>query len=771
MNTRFLSIVMLLIITVSIARAQEYSPWALHRGDDSIDCEINYSALVADAALGKSGEDIISYKGGALWSWKEDIQAKGNALYALNLYGVEVFNIDDISNPELVKRIKLELSYGYNLMKVYNDLLFVGCYDRMYIFDISDPLNPVELSKTILSGGVNKIMVENDTAYVGIQRLGNEYSNEPAFYIFSIENPTQPQVIGKYTSPTSARQDCRHFVKVGEYIYSVDYWESRLEIISIADPTRPQRENVLDLNKVLDVLYLDGYLYVINGDTLLNVYNLSNPIQPALVNQYGLDNFLSMEEYNGDIYLVVPGSSASSAKIETLDISAPGIINGIKDYVQLHKTDRTYNIGFINNYALIPENYLGFTIVDISDPGDMHKTREYVHEGLWQRDVAAKGDIAYLINHGSSAMTNMYMLMTLDISDKANPQLINQQRTCDYCYLETVNLYDTLLFTSLCLGTNVYSLSDPTNPVYLSEFYTYDSGQVYYAAARDTLIFAGCNSKGLAIGSIADPYNPRLIAAVTGDFLARGLLQIGNLIYVCAWTDDEVIPFLNHRKLLTVDISDPANPVMVDELHLTDSYDVNLSPPQKKGNYLYIPGLDDGFFIVDISNPTHPDLANTYQLPIPNVVGAKSPEDVWDLEIRRDYLVLMASFSMQVFDISDPINPQLIQYEPYYGPNIRFDIEGNYIYTASNYGFGIFEMNLPPVDCGDANADETVNVSDAVYLINYIFVGGSSPDSFEAADTNCDGSVNVSDAVYIINYVFVNGNGPCDTNGDGIPNC
>lgn len=73
--------------------------------------------------------------------------------------------------------------------------------------------------------------------------------------------------------------------------------------------------------------------------------------------------------------------------------------------------------------------------------------------------------------------------------------------------------------------------------------------------------------------------------------------------------------------------------------------------------------------------------------------------------------------------------------------------------------------------CGDANADESVNVSDAVFIINYVFVGGDTPNPIESADANCDSSVNVSDAVYIINFVFVGGNDPCDTNGDSIPDC
>ncbi len=72
---------------------------------------------------------------------------------------------------------------------------------------------------------------------------------------------------------------------------------------------------------------------------------------------------------------------------------------------------------------------------------------------------------------------------------------------------------------------------------------------------------------------------------------------------------------------------------------------------------------------------------------------------------------------------------------------------------------------------GDTNGDFLVNVSDAVYLINYIFISGPEPLPLESAEVNCDGEVNVSDAVWIINYIFTGGYAPGDTNGDGIPDC
>ena len=63
--------------------------------------------------------------------------------------------------------------------------------------------------------------------------------------------------------------------------------------------------------------------------------------------------------------------------------------------------------------------------------------------------------------------------------------------------------------------------------------------------------------------------------------------------------------------------------------------------------------------------------------------------------------------------------------------------------------------------CGDADGNLVVNVSDAVYLISYVFAAGPPPIPFDAGDANCDGVVNISDAVYLIAYIFSGGPAPC----------
>lgn len=63
--------------------------------------------------------------------------------------------------------------------------------------------------------------------------------------------------------------------------------------------------------------------------------------------------------------------------------------------------------------------------------------------------------------------------------------------------------------------------------------------------------------------------------------------------------------------------------------------------------------------------------------------------------------------------------------------------------------------------CGDANGDDIVNITDAVYLIQFIFNSGPTPCPYIAADSNCDEIVNITDAVYLIQYIFNGGPAPC----------
>ena len=62
--------------------------------------------------------------------------------------------------------------------------------------------------------------------------------------------------------------------------------------------------------------------------------------------------------------------------------------------------------------------------------------------------------------------------------------------------------------------------------------------------------------------------------------------------------------------------------------------------------------------------------------------------------------------------------------------------------------------------CGDANADEIINVGDIVYLVSYLYKAGPAPVPACVGDVNSDDIVNIGDVVYLVSYLYKGGNSP-----------
>ncbi len=62
---------------------------------------------------------------------------------------------------------------------------------------------------------------------------------------------------------------------------------------------------------------------------------------------------------------------------------------------------------------------------------------------------------------------------------------------------------------------------------------------------------------------------------------------------------------------------------------------------------------------------------------------------------------------------------------------------------------------------GDANCDgKKLDMSDAVFILQYLFGDGPTPLCLDAADANDDGRIELSDPVYSLQYLFNNGSAP-----------
>jgi len=89
---------------------------------------------------------------------------------------------------------------------------------------------------------------------------------------------------------------------------------------------------------------------------------------------------------------------------------------------------------------------------------------------------------------------------------------------------------------------------------------------------------------------------------------------------------------------------------------------------------------------------------------------------------------------------------------------------------ADNYAYNpVFRSAkaylFPTYVFGDCTGDEVVDVADIVFLINYLYHGGESPNPYGRGDPNRDCIVDLADIVYLVNYLYKGGDAPlkgCD---------
>ncbi len=177
----------------------------------------------------------------------------------------------------------------------------------------------------------------------------------------------------------------------------------------------------------------------------------------------------------------------------------------------------------------------------------------------------------------------------------------------------------------------------------------------------------------------------------------------------------------------------------------------SVTPPTRKSEYSALPRINPEYRYT---------LTNYMGLAPPGTDPGGFTLSSWTFEIDT----LITPGSGPIFTLLfTPLAPgtltfRLVHYEP---PGNSESMLTGMENTAIVPVFVSGTITVLPYLCGDADKNGLVNISDVVFLINYIFSGGAAPNPIAAGDANCSGIINISDAVYLINYVFGGGPAPC----------
>jgi hypothetical protein len=164
----------------------------------------------------------------------------------------------------------------------------------------------------------------------------------------------------------------------------------------------------------------------------------------------------------------------------------------------------------------------------------------------------------------------------------------------------------------------------------------------------------------------------------------------------------------------------------------------------------------------------------TPELVLPDTVRALSGHvlvlDIYAEDVDEDEVV---SFLQSFWYVPDSLRP------PSYYPSCVPGNPGHLTWQATQADTGIWIFSFLAADacvavdtqqvtirvgipfCGDCSENGLIDPGDVIFLMNYLFRQGASPEPLCRGDGNCNDDVDVGDVVLLINYLYKGGVLPC----------
>jgi hypothetical protein len=114
----------------------------------------------------------------------------------------------------------------------------------------------------------------------------------------------------------------------------------------------------------------------------------------------------------------------------------------------------------------------------------------------------------------------------------------------------------------------------------------------------------------------------------------------------------------------------------------------------------------------------------------------------------------------EVLELEIPVAPFVDSYGPVWGTSARqYQVTGQFLIkcdSLSASGTVVMSGHLP----GDVSADGMLDISDLIYLVDYMFRDGAAPRYPPAADVDANCSLDIGDIIYLVDFYFADGAPP-----------
>lgn len=578
------------------------------------------------------------------------------------------------------------------------------------IFDLTDPLKPVETAEVALGNSIvtADVVVSGDYAY-----LAAPIPNNPAWdvRIVAVASKTNPQVVSGFVEEGNAQ---RLAIDGGNlYVGS----NAGLSIYSLANPTQPQKLGSYSGLDVRAIAVRDGLAYVAAGTQGIVILDVSAPTAISRVGGTALaDSDEAIDLVLSGNYAEVAANTAAApaqsvGRLRIVDVSNPAapvevyasapleqrqmksiehigshavigggslhVIDTTNPLAPVEKSTLALRMGVTEiealNGRLLVLNPAGLTVVDVSNPASpaqvaMHPLAIALGSGA----IASRNGYLY-------AVDQMTGLLIFDVTNPATPRKV---ATIDIP-LGNPFIDGDRLFMVWSDGFTIYSLADPLQPVRLGG---YTTSFVMGFDVRDHLVFlGGADRYAIRVVDVTDPANPTVVSSYSPDAAtaAGGLELVGNHVLLTAV-----------NAAILYDATDPTNIQYIGPVAGSSS-----------------DFASDGthFFVASDKLYAH-DLANAPAI-------AKDSLELWAGSIVASEGRVVHVPGVQLIDARDISNIKMIDQKDW--PANSVDLKGSRLYTAGSSAYG-YTLGRTKVAVWDADLPELP----ASPSLSAVFTGG-----------------------------------------------
>jgi hypothetical protein len=197
-------------------------------------------------------------------------------LYTIDDYNMQVFDISAIQDPVAGNTINI----GWNIETIfpYEENLFLGSQNGMFIFDASDPENPVQKSTFEHVQSCDPVIVDGEVAYVTL-RSGNAcngFTNQ--LDVVDVSDVNNPKLMR-----TFQMENPHGLGKDGDLLFITE-GEHGLKVFNAEDPMKIGDRLLKHYDNIhaFDVIPFGGVLMLIGEDGLYQ-YDYTDPTNIKLL--------------------------------------------------------------------------------------------------------------------------------------------------------------------------------------------------------------------------------------------------------------------------------------------------------------------------------------------------------------------------------------------------------------------------------------------------------------------------------------------------------